>query len=310
MIKMVIIMISYEYYKVFYYCGRFMNFTKAAAALNTSQSSVSHTINTLEYQLGCRLFVRSNRGISFTSEGERLYSYVQEGCEHFIKGENELMSGFSANSGTVYISATETALHCFLFDILNKFKKQFPNIKFIIENSSSYEAIESVGSSKSDYAVLSSPADVPSGFSERVLFEFRDVLICGEKFKELENKKISVRELANYPYVSLCRGTATRDFFDSIFNSEGIIIQPEIEAATVDMLFPMAANNMGLAFAPEPMAKNYGNGIYIIDTAEDIPKRSINIVYRNNIIKSPAAKTFFNFCVSKNKSCCCSQSQK
>lgn len=47
-----------------------------------------------------------------------------------------------------------------------------------------------------------------------------------------------------------------------------------------------------------------------IEDVGEKTKRSINIVYRNNIIKSPAAKTFFYFCVSKNKSYSCSQSQK
>lgn len=290
-------MISYEYYKVFYYCGRFMNFTKAAAALDTSQSSVSHTINTLEHQLGCRLFVRSNRGISFTAEGERLFSYVSEGCGYFIKGENELMSGFSADSGTVCLSATETALHCYLFDALNRFKKRYPDIKFIIENSSSYEAMNSVNSSKSDYAILSAPADIPPGTSERVLCEFRDVLVGGVAFRKLTKKKLSLRQLADYPYVSLCGGTATRSFFDAVFERGGIIIRPDIEAATTDMIIPMVKNNMGLGFVPEPMTKS-ADGIFVIRVAEEIPRRSVNIVYPKNIVKSPAARTFFNFCVS------------
>lgn len=293
------VVISYEYYKVFYYCGKFLNFTKAAGALNTSQSSVSHTINTLEYQLGCRLFVRSNRGISFTSEGERLFSYVSEGCGYFIKGENELISGFSADSGTVYLSMTETALHCYLFDVLNKFKKQYPDIKFIIENSSSYNAVDHVNSGRSDYAILSAPADIPTEAGEKVLFEFRDVLIGGYDFRRLAEKKISLKQLSDHPFVSLCEGTATRDFFDRVFERSGIIIRPDIEVATTDMILPMVSYNMGLGFVPEPMVKA-DSGISIIQTVEDIPSRSINIVYRKNTVKSPAAVTFFNFCVSES----------
>lgn len=293
-------MISYEYYKVFYYCGKFLNFTKAAAVLNTSQSSVSHTVNTLEYQLGCRLFVRSNRGISFTAEGERLFSYVSEGCGYFIKGENELMSGFSASSGTVYLSVTETALHCYLFNVLNRFKKQYPNIKLIIDNASSYKAVDFVISGKSDYAVLSAPADIPSETGEKILFEFRDVLIGGNEFRELSEKKMPLSQLSDYPFVSLCEGTATRDFFDAVFERSGIIIRPDIEVATTDMMIPMVSYNMGLGFAPEPMVRT-NDKISIIQTVEDIPCRSINIVYRKNAVKSPAAGTFLNFCVSETE---------
>lgn len=291
-------MISYEYYKVFYYCCRFMNFTKAAQALDTSQSSVSHTINTLEYQLGCRLFVRGNRGITLTDEGERLYYYVRKGCEQFMKGENELISGFSADSGTVYLSATETALHCFLFDKLNSFREKFPGIKFNIENSSSFEALNSVKSGRSDYAVLSSPIDVPEEFSKKTVLKFQDVLICGEKFKKLSRKTFPIRSLAEYPFVTLCGGTATRSFFGNIFNEEGIPIRPDIEVATTDMMLPMVRNNMGLGFIPEPMAAA-ADGVFMIKTDKKMPMRNIDIIYRNNIAKSPAAKTFYGFCVSE-----------
>lgn len=291
-------MISYEYYKVFYYCCQFMNFTKAAEALDTSQSSISHTINTLEYQLGCRLFVRSNRGIDFTAEGERLYYYVREGCEQFMKGENELINGFSADSGTVYLSATETALHCFLFGVLNSFRETFPGIKFIIENSSSFEALNSVKSGKSDYAVLSSPIDIPDDFSKKSVLKFRDILIGGEKFRELAGKTLSFRSLIEYPFITLCSGTATRSFLDGLFKDEGIPIRPDIEVATTDMMLPMVRNNMGLGFIPEPLV-TAADGVYMIKTDKKMPMRDISIIYRNNIVKSPAAKTFYSFCLSE-----------
>lgn len=291
-------MISYEYYKVFYYCCQFKNFTKAARALDTSQSAVSHTINTLEYQLGCRLFVRSNRGIELTSEGERLFYYVREGCERFMKGEDELLNGFSADSGTVCLSATETALHCFLFGALNSFREKFPRIKFIIENSSSFEALNSVRSGRSDYAVLSSPIDIPDEFSKKTVLKFRDVLICGEKFKKTAGKKLPLRSLAEYPFVALCGGTATRSFFDTLFMAEGMSVRPDIEVATTDMILPMVQNNMGLGFIPEPMAAD-ADGVYTIKIDKTLPTREIDIICGKNIAKSPAAKTFYNFCVSE-----------
>lgn len=292
-------MISYEYYKVFYYCCQFKNFTKAAQALDTSQSSVSHTINTLEYQLGCRLFVRSNRGIELTAEGERLFYYVREGCEQFIKGEDELINGFSADSGTVYLSATETALHCFLFGVLNSFREKYPKVKFIIENSSSFEALNSVRSGRSDYAVLSSPIDIPDEFSRKTVLKFRDVLIGGEKFKKLARKKLPFRSLAEYPLVMLCGGTATRSFFDKLFLEEGMSIRPDIEVATTDMILPMVQNNMGLGFIPEPMAAG-SDGVCKIKLDKTLPPREIDIIFGKNIAKSPAAKTFYNFCLSEH----------
>ena len=66
-------MINFEYYKIFYYAAKYKNFTKAASFLSTSQSAISHAMQNLEYQLGCRLFTRSRPWeIALTDEGQKL----------------------------------------------------------------------------------------------------------------------------------------------------------------------------------------------------------------------------------------------
>lgn len=272
-----------------------MNFTRAASALETSQSSVSHTIQTLEYQLGCRLFTRSNRGIQLTPEGSQLYKYVSAGCEQFIKGENELMSGLQVGQGVVYLAATETALNCFLFSVLNDFRNTYPNIKFKIENLTTYSAAEAVKSGVSDFAVLATPIKISKPLAEKKLIEFKDVLIGGTCYKELWGKNIELTKLAQYPYISICSGTATRTFYDAFFEKHNLCITPDIEVATTDMIIPMVRNNMGLGFVPNPMIDEEDTNVHIIITSRGLQKRSINIVYNTATPKSPAAKTFFSF---------------
>src|SRR3954454_20833113 len=48
------------------------SFTKAAAKLGTSQSTLSHTVKQLETRLGLRLLTRTTRSVSPTEAGERL----------------------------------------------------------------------------------------------------------------------------------------------------------------------------------------------------------------------------------------------
>src|SRR5436309_10621472 len=57
---------------VFLAVGRERSFTKAAAKLGVSQSSLSHTIRELEARLGVRLLTRTTRSVSPTAAGERL----------------------------------------------------------------------------------------------------------------------------------------------------------------------------------------------------------------------------------------------
>lgn len=53
-----------DYYKTFYYVALSKNFTKAAELLGNNQPNVTRSMNNLEAELGCRLFARSNRGVS------------------------------------------------------------------------------------------------------------------------------------------------------------------------------------------------------------------------------------------------------
>ena len=59
--------VDWEYYKIFYYVAKYQNFTKAARVLGNNQPNITHSMNRLESQLNCVLFIRSNRGaVSYT----------------------------------------------------------------------------------------------------------------------------------------------------------------------------------------------------------------------------------------------------
>ena len=68
--------VTYDYYRIFYYAAKYKSFSQAATILMSNQPNVTRAIHNLESQLGCRLFIRSNRGAELTPEGERLYSHV------------------------------------------------------------------------------------------------------------------------------------------------------------------------------------------------------------------------------------------
>ena len=62
--------VNFEYYRIFYYVAKYRNFTKAARVLGNSQPNITRAMNCLEQQIHATLFVRTNRGVQLTSEGE------------------------------------------------------------------------------------------------------------------------------------------------------------------------------------------------------------------------------------------------
>ena len=82
--------INYDYYRIFYYVAKYKSFTQAANILMNNQPNITRSMNNLENQLGCRLFIRSNRGVSLTPEGDRLFHHVSIAYKQLQMAESEL----------------------------------------------------------------------------------------------------------------------------------------------------------------------------------------------------------------------------
>ena len=65
--------INYDYYRIFYVVAQCRSFTRAAELLKNNQPNITRCMKNLEQELGCKLFHRSNKGITLTPERQRFY---------------------------------------------------------------------------------------------------------------------------------------------------------------------------------------------------------------------------------------------
>ena len=124
--------VNFEYYRSFYYVAKYGNFTKAARALGNSQPNITRAMNLLEQEVGCTLFIRTNRGVRLTPEGERLYIRVSAAMAQLLAAEEELTDRTGLEHGSISIGATETALNIYLLDQLRAFHMEHPGIRLKI----------------------------------------------------------------------------------------------------------------------------------------------------------------------------------
>ena len=114
--------VNYEYYRIFYYVAKYKNISQAAKILSANQPNLSRSIKILESELGCPLFVRTNRGMNLTSEGEKLFARVQIAFENIEAAEAEIIESRNIEKGSVFVAASEVALRCFLLPVLRKYR--------------------------------------------------------------------------------------------------------------------------------------------------------------------------------------------
>ena len=286
--------VDWEYYKIFYYVAKYQNFTKAARVLGNNQPNITHMMNKLENQLHCVLFIRSNRGVTLTPEGETLYARISSAAVQIQDAEEELSASATFEHGAISISATETALNIYLAQRLREFHAQYPGIRLRIANHSTPQAIQAVKSGEVDFAVVTTPAEADSDLKAVPLMPFNEILVGGLTFTALASQTISLQELAAYPLIMLGNESMSRTFYRQFFLEHNAKLHPDTEAATTDQMLTLVRSELGLAFMPEPMVRgNLQRGrIVQLNLRETIPPRSVCLVYDRHRPLNTAAREF------------------
>ena len=270
---------SLEYYRIFYYVAKYGNVTQAARVLLNNQPNLTRAVKTLESELGCPLFIRSNRGMKLTPEGERLLRHIRIAIENIEAGEAEIIESRNLERGSVFVAASEVALHCVLLPVLKKYRSLYPGIKLKISNHSTPQAIDAIKNGFADIAVVTTPT-LPSAMLEEITVrKFREVAVCSLAFSELWGRKVSFEELLSYPLISLGTQTKSYELYSEFFAGEGLRYQPETEAATADQIVPMVKADLGIGFVPEEFLEGI-EGVSVIETESPLPEREIRVVKR------------------------------
>lgn len=287
--------ITYDYYRIFYYVAKYRSFTQAAHILLNSQPNITRSMNNLEHELGCRLFVRSNRGVQLTPEGEKLFVHVSIAHEQLQEAEAELTGDRELRRGVVSIGASETALHGYLLSRLGDFHGKYPGIRMRISNHSTPQAVASLKSGNVDFAVVTTPTGVCRPLEEIHLKTFREILVAGPQFfPKLARRTVTLEELSGLPMVSLGRETKTYEFYNQFFLDYGVLWEPDMEAATTDQVLPLVKSGLGLGFLPEDFAGEAvrRGEVFVVDLKEEIPERAICLVKDGGKPLSIAAREF------------------
>ncbi len=120
--------------RAFEAAARHLSFTRAAAELNVTQTAISHLIRRLEDQLGIALFVRRNRALELTREGESYLPAVRGAFEDLRRATARLRR--SERDGLLTVSTTASLAAKWLVTRVAAFQDANPGIEVRITTSS------------------------------------------------------------------------------------------------------------------------------------------------------------------------------
>ena len=190
-------------------CG---SMNEAAKQLFISQPSLSGTMKELETEIGLDIFLRSNRGIVITPEGEEFLGYARQVTEQFGLLQSKYIDKKVKEKFSVSTQHYTFAVKAFVETVKQIGMEQY---EFAVHETTTISVIENVKNFKSEIGVL-----YENDFNEKVLnkmfkengLEFVELFSC-DTFVYLwsghplaKQDVITMEELDEYPCLSFDQG--------------------------------------------------------------------------------------------------------
>ena len=242
---------SMKKYEVFVKTVELGSLTKAAQALNSTQSRISHVLKDLEQEFGFSLLERGRSGIRLTEAGELLLPKMQT-----ILQENEALKEAvaeirNAEAGTVRLgSFTSVAVH-WLPGMIRAFQNAHPKVELQMLSGDYHDMEQWLHNGEIDLGFVSLPA--PEGVQTIALAEDPLVAILPRGHTLAQNDRIPIESLSHDPFISL-RQSSAQDIHRAL---DAAGIRPNVKFSTKDdyAILAMVEQGLGISIVPRLLIK-------------------------------------------------------
>lgn len=237
-----------KHFTIFVEVCRFLNFSQAAEALNTTQPAVSLAVKELESHYGVALFERMNRRVYLTPAGEALLATAQDVLRGFQEAEETLGQGRPL---ALRVGANVSFGEAGLAQVLGRFRQEHPQVRLraLVANSDKIQSL--LAENQLDLGIVDG-----LGVSERLRAQplYQEDLVLAAAPGRFP-APATVEELAALPLLLREPGSGLRSSVDRVFSQQGLAPQPLLESTSTAALAQAAKAGLGVAILPEALAQ-------------------------------------------------------
>lgn len=270
---------------------------EAAKRLFISQPSLSGAVKELETELDFEIFLRSNRGIILTPEGEEFLGYARQVIDQFNVLSNHYIEKKKKHKFSVSMQHYSFAVKAFV-EVVKQYGMD--SFEFAVHETKTMEVIENVRDFKSEIGVI-----YMNDFNQKVLkktlstnnLEFIELFTCDtfvymwNKHPLVKKKSISMEELQDYPVLSFDQGKS-----GSLFLSEEQLSTYEysksIKANDRATMLNLMVGLNGYTLCSGIISEELNGDSYVAIPLQESEKMHIGYIKRKNISLSGIGKLY------------------
>lgn len=270
------------------------SFTKAAETLGYTQSAVSQMVHSLEEELSTTLFIRSRKGVALTPDGAVLLPYIKKvhhSQRELIEKQKEL---HGLHHGIIRIGTFSSISSNWLPGLMKDFKEKYPDVHFELQQGEYTSIAQWIQEGSVDFGFVN--AATTSSLTTIPLKQDEMLAVLPAKHPLANRPKVSLRELANEPFILLDEGQRSSPL--EIFNQHQL--HPNIQYRVYDdyTIMAMIEQELGISILPELVLRKIQYNIIAKKISPPIV-RTIGVAFKNKKALPIASRYFIDFLVQQ-----------
>lgn len=240
--------------KAFIAIAECQSFSRAAERLFLSQPAISKRIATLEGKLNRPLFDRIGRRIYLTEAGQTLLPQARHILQAVEDSRLSMANLSDRVEGPLTIGTSHhIGLH-HLPPVLRSFNNQYPQVQLDIRFMDSEAACQAVSQGELELGIVTLPSQPMENLQMETLWPDPLSIMTSRDHPLCQEKKLTLRKLAEYPAILPAQGTFTRERIEAAFRPKGVELEVSLSTNYLETIKMLVSVGLGWSVLPSSMA--------------------------------------------------------
>lgn len=278
---------------------RNFNLTEVASALFTSQSGVSKHIKDLEDELNIELFIRKGkRLVGLTEPGKELVKIVER-ILFDTRNIKRLAEQFSNHDqGHLTIATTHTQAQYILPPVVAEFKKAFPKVHLILNESKPGDILSMLIDGQADIGIATEALETAADLISFPFHTWHHIVIVPAGHPLQSVQPLTLEAIAEYSIITYQQGLTGRSRIDQIFAKAGLIPDIAMSALDADVIKTYVKLGLGIGIiASVAFSADRDTTLVKLDSEYLFEKNTTFISVRRNHYLRGYAYRFIELCI-------------
>ena len=270
--------------------GELGHVTETAAALGTSQPTLSRALARLEDELGVRVFERTPTGVEPTPDGRLVLDAARDLVARHDQLRADLANRLDPDSGVVRLAFLDSMATTLVPKLLRAFHAEAPGVKVVLSQEPAHDIRRDLEQGAVELGLTMERSD---GLGWLPVQRERLVVVVPPTHRFRRRARVDLAELADDELVTTPAGFGHSALVQGLLAEAGVSPRVSFESADLATIEGLVAAGLGVAIVPEAFAGLSGT----VGLALSSPSatRTIGLTWRTGRPLAPPAERFLAF---------------